>query len=393
MPDDHLRSCNESTRILYFADVEPGGLAEYAVQQSVAMQRAGAKVTILGLEHLRRKVESTCCGIRFVPLYDLPRVRTSWGNALRTIEVKLQRTMELCRLIEVEDFKYVLQTAYSEYFSPLWVPLLKQRVRDDVWFGVILHDPVRDFRMGPRMWHRYSIKKAYSYIDRVYTHGICDIETGLRRPPPVTYIPHGPYRYPVADDSISKADLKKQFGIPENARLLLCFGHIRDSKHLALVIESLAFLPNYHLLIAGREQSRGQRPAAWYQQLARQFGVQDRCHWRNEFIAETDVWRYFRAADLLSLLYKPSFCSASGVLSANVQFALPIIASGGEGPLKQNIRDYGLGLWLDDPSVTTVCNAIKEMAKLDLPADVWARFDRDHSWERNANLILESLPK
>jgi glycosyltransferase involved in cell wall biosynthesis len=383
----------KSNRILYFADVEPGGLAEYAIQQAAAIQRAGAKVTVLGLEHLRQKVESMCCEIRFLPLHDRPRARVSWINALRTIGVKRQRTIELRRLIEVEDFKYVLQTAYSEYFSPLWVPLLKQRLREDVWFGVILHDPVRDFRMGPRIWHHYTIKKAYSYIDRVYTHGICEIETGLRIPPPVTYIPHGPYRYPVADDLISKADLKKQFGIPEKAQVLLSFGHIRDSKHLALMIESLAFLPNHHLLVAGREQSSGQKPAAWYQQLAGQFGVQDRCHWHNEFIPATDVWRYFRAADLLSLLYKPSFRSASGVLSANVQFALPVIASGGEGPLKQNIRDYGLGMWLDAPSVASVCKAINDMSKLDLPADIWARFDRDNSWERNANLILESLAK
>jgi glycosyltransferase involved in cell wall biosynthesis len=56
----------------------------------------------------------------------------------------------------------VLLASYSEYLSPFWVwphwVLAK-------WFGVVyvanLHDPVRDYVVGPRWWHGLSVRMAY----------------------------------------------------------------------------------------------------------------------------------------------------------------------------------------------------------------------------------------
>jgi glycosyltransferase involved in cell wall biosynthesis len=56
----------------------------------------------------------------------------------------------------------VLLASYSEYLSPFWVwpHWIFSR-----WFGVIyvanLHDPVRDYVVGPKWWHDLSVAMAY----------------------------------------------------------------------------------------------------------------------------------------------------------------------------------------------------------------------------------------
>ncbi|MGA0094785.1 MAG: glycosyltransferase, partial [Chthoniobacterales bacterium] len=121
--------------------------------------------------------------------------------------------------------------------------------------------------------------------------------------------------------------------IPDDAQVLLSFGHIRDGKNLDQIIAALPLLPDAHLLVAGREQSGGQKPAAFYRELAATLGVADRCHWCTDYIPNTEVWKYFRASDVLMLTYSKDFRSASGVLNVNAQFGLPVMASAGGGPL------------------------------------------------------------
>jgi glycosyltransferase involved in cell wall biosynthesis len=176
--------------------------------------------------------------------------------------------------------------------------------------------------------------------------------------------------------------------IPEQAKVILAFGHIRDGKNLDQIIYALRKLQDVHLLVSGREQSGGERPVSFYQQLARELGVAERCHWHGGYVSEDEVWKYFRASDVLALIYSTNFRSASGVLNVNAQFRLPVIVSGGDGPLLKTTRKYGLGVVIDKPEAGLIASAFAQANSL---TSDWDRFASENSWETNAKLVAEAL--
>jgi hypothetical protein len=56
----------------------------------------------------------------------------------------------------------VLLASYCEYLSPVWVCLqLLAAKASGVTFVAVLHDPVRNFVVGPTWWHKLSVGMAY----------------------------------------------------------------------------------------------------------------------------------------------------------------------------------------------------------------------------------------
>lgn len=53
-----------------------------------------------------------------------------------------------------EGFRRVLMASYIEYLAPIWAPRLRNLSRSGIVFGAIVHDPVRDYVVGPSWWHR-----------------------------------------------------------------------------------------------------------------------------------------------------------------------------------------------------------------------------------------------
>ena len=145
------------------------------------------------------------------------------------------------------------------------------------------------------------------------------------------------------------------------------------------------------MLIAGREQSSCQRTVAWYQNLATSEGVADRCHWANEFIPESDIYKYFTSADLVALTYSSAFRSASGVLNVCSQFGLSVLASCGEGPLKTAVREYGLGEWVEPDQLEAIQDGLRVLLQHESSEPGWRRYVNQNCWSTNANLILQQI--
>ena len=84
---------------------------------------------------------------------------------------------------------------------------------------------------------------------------------------------------------------------------MLSFGHIRDGKNLDLAIRAMADYPSLYLIVAGKEQSSGQKPLSYYQNIARLLNVDDRCRWLYGYVPEENVGKLFLASDLVLLTY------------------------------------------------------------------------------------------
>ncbi|MEM0966360.1 MAG: glycosyltransferase [Verrucomicrobiota bacterium] len=363
-------------KLLYHCAYNEGGLARYALEQ----RRALAKE--VGIE---------CSAHKSVA----KKPRLHFPGKLGRVGLFLQTTIRDKRSLAHETRKripdWLLLSSWGEYLAPLWAHHFR-RLRDSgTRIAAIVHDPVRDYVRGPNWFHQASIRAAYSFVDAVFVHDASEISWGgLIKKPLVVEIPCGPF--PVPTGTTPRARLRADFNIPDGAFALLSFGHIRDAKNLDLILHALGKHSMVHLIVAGREQSGGQKPVEEYQQLATKLGVADRCHWFNEYIPEEDVWKYFTASDSVALTYSSDFRSASGVLNVNVQFRKPILASCGPSPLKTAVEKYNLGPWVEPDSSEEIERGLERILSTpNCPDARWEEYLNDNSWEENARRVVEAM--
>ena len=386
---------NGFVKLIYFAAVDEGGLSEYSIHQAAALAELGCDVIFLGRQHLQKGLEEKSPGIPFIPLAPEPDGKAALSRTwkvLRWIRRCRSEARQLAQTVEEYQATCVVIASYAEYFAPFWAGILRRIRSRGIRIGSVVHDPVRDFRVGPRWWHQWSVSLAYSFIDVAFVHDHGAIDTGWpERELRVSVIPHGLYQVPVPVPPPRRTLVRMELGIPPDAQVLLSFGHIRDGKNLDLAIRALPAFPNLHLLVVGREQSTTQKPVLYYQQLASELNVSDRCHWVNRFVSQFEVHRYFVASDAIVLLYSALFRSASGVLNNAAQFKLPVLASSGGGPLKEAVESYRLGLWVSPDCQNSVEKGLKQLLENGIQNSNWNQYCLDHDWRQNASLVIESL--
>lgn len=378
-------------RIAYFAPVGPGGLADYAVCQVRALTEAGCPVTCLAFDFMAPQIKAAAPEAEFVSLREVASSGGRVWRGLSWIRSLRANVQTLVQTVREREIRTVVISAFSEYFAPLWAGPLRKLAKQGTRFGVVVHDPVRDFVIGPKWWHRWSISQSYSFVHTAFVHDHCQLDTGTPSAPvDCCKVPHGPYPFSCPAERPVKSEIRSELQIPVEANVLLSFGHVRDGKNLDLIIRALPRFSDCHLLVAGREQSSAQRPVSWYQQLASDTGVANRCHWHNDFISESDVHRFFLAADFVVLLYSRDFRSASGVLNVCSQFGLPVLASSGVGPLKTVIDQYSLGEWVEPDSLEAVHEGLERLTNSSHGMN-WEDYLRDNSWRLNIALTLCAL--
>ena len=206
--------------------------------------------------------------------------------------------------------------------------------------------------------------------------------------------------------------------------VFLAFGQIRDGKNLDLFLRAMTQLPeNVKLLVAGKGDSGSSKPPEFYQNLAQELGVADRCRWDVRRIPEDELGDIFAACDVVLLTYSAKFRSASGVLNAAVSARKPVLASSGSGPLKTVVEKYHLGVFvepddlektlrgarmllysLSSPDTQNLDNrrspldscfllansdSTANTSGVQLPA--WEQYERENSWKVNANAIMNLI--
>ena len=360
--------------ILYFCSASYGGIADYAHHQAMALAGLGEEVVLL-------------CPIDFPHAAKHYQVRPElastqpqggrWANRFRIARTIFSHTSRLDEVIAELQPKQVLFATYSEYFAPFWAGKFRKWQEKGISFSAVVHDPVRDHVVGPKWWHESSLQSGYSFLSHGFVHE--DIEL----PTPTTIIPHGPFSFP--EPTQSPEAVRKHFGIPMGARLLLSFGHLRNNKNLSLILEALP--EEAHLLIAGSEAPSGQINSQTYRKQSEHLGISDRVHWDIAHISEASAADYFQASDVVMLTYDATFHSASGVLNVAAHYEKPIIVSSGSGPLQSLMTDYSLGHWCAPDSASAISSALA----LSMDHVDWSSYLADNSWAENARRVRAAL--
>ncbi|CAK6687004.1 glycosyltransferase [Synechococcus sp. CBW1107] len=381
--------------ILIFCTESFGGLADYAHFQAEALAVRGHPVLLLAP-----------AGFPFHSLHYrleiLPRVTVTlkwmnfrWLQQLATAATIFWQQRSLNRAIDVSGSRFVLFTSYSEYLAPFWAGRLRGWTRKGIQFAAVVHDPVRDYVVGPLWWHRFSIAEGYSFLSLAFVHAPIDLSTVRPQPQLRTIeIPHGPYPFPSGE--ARRDEVRLHLGVPEQATLLLSFGHLRDSKNLSLLLKAMVHVPQIWLLVAGPEATAGQWPSSQYQRLAERLGVAERCHWRIGYQPTERVGELFAASDGVLLTYAARFRSASGVLHLAGHYRVPVLASAGDGSMLNDVCRFDLGEVVTPDDLDALIIGLRRFHLKPFRPD-WDGYERASSWDRNAQLVatyfgLESQP-
>jgi glycosyltransferase involved in cell wall biosynthesis len=377
-------------KLTYWVEASHGGIFEYATQHARALAAEGLHIQFLCRKGVAPDLPDEIAVFDGLPSRRKPsRLKpVRWLNQLIDSRAVAAAPLKLYR---DHPFDYLLMDCFREYFSPFWVPKLRRLRREGVVSGVVSHDPVRDFVVGPKAWHRYCIRQAYSVFDDVFVHDAGEIDFGGGKPDCVRIhqIPHGPYAY-TAQPRPREA-VRRELGLGDGDLVMLAFGQIRDGKNLDACIRALKDLPErVKLLVAGKADSNSQKGAGFYRSLAEELGVENRCAWQIRYIENAEIPDLFSASDIVLLTYSKAFVSASGVFNTAMQFERPVIAAGGDGPMRKAVCQYHTGRWVDDPTPGAIAMAAME---LDPPAGVsgFADYRRDHSWETNARIVKQAV--
>ena len=186
---------SDSDSLVYYAPVEKGGLFDYAIEQIIALHEQGQEVVCVGSIELKPVLESRNCNIDFVGLPPKRSFKSKVGRLVAAIRSYRANVLTLVDVVKKLQSKRVLFTSFAEYFAPFWANPLNKLQRKGTSFGVVVHDPVRDFMLGPRWWHEMSIRRAYSFVDIAFLHEERRINTYGRHTLRTCVIPHRPVSY------------------------------------------------------------------------------------------------------------------------------------------------------------------------------------------------------
>ena len=377
-------------RLLYFSACSLSGLADYAREQANAICGQGVEVTLLTGPEFKSRPQDHYELLPQLPARQLFGSKTSrLSSRFATVRQILGNVHALSNFVTSSGCKHILCGSYAEYLAPLWSGQLRRLAGKGVVFGTVVHDPVRDYVVGPTWWHRRSVACAYSFLREAFVHEPVSLDTVQPMPRlRTTVIPHGPYNFP--PPAKSRETTRKELNIPVDARVLLSFGGIRDGKNLDLTLPVLAKFPDVFLIVAGMEQSQGQKPVSFYQQLAAKLGVANRCRWVVRFLGEEEIGNFFNAADLILLTYSRNFRSASGVLNVAARYRKLCLASSGHSNLERVVKDYNLGIWVKPDSERAITEGMFALFSKP-PFPDWKRYEEDNSWTRNAQLVIDKM--
>jgi len=156
-------------------------------------------------------------------------------------------------------------------------------------------------------------------------------ESGLRsarerfpelRDLPGSVVPHGHYRGEYPDNK--RAGCRERLGIPENAKVVLFFGWIREYKNVPGLIAAFRGLNDSDaaLCLAGREfpKSGTSKSGGSVRELA---SGDTRIHLHLRHVPNEEVQTYFGAADLVALPYREILNSGTALLA--LSFNRPVL--------------------------------------------------------------------
>ena len=173
----------------------------------------------------------------------------------------------------------------------------------------------------------------------------------LRPDIPHTVLPHPIYTH--FGPRLPRAEAERILGLPAGRRTLLFFGLIREYKGLDILLRAFDLLDSrYQLVIAGEPYGSFDK----YRRLIDEGRDPASVHVFPDYIRDSEVKRYFSAADLTVLPYRSA--TQSGISSVSNHFDVPMVVTA-VGGLRETVGERGTGIVCESTSPECIADAIR----------------------------------
>jgi D-inositol-3-phosphate glycosyltransferase len=240
--------------------------------------------------------------------------------------------------------------------------------------------------------NRLTLRIQYHLTDHIFVHTdkmkseLTD-EFGVPESR-VTIIPYG-INNAIPQTKLSSTEARRQLGLRDTEKTLLFFGQITPYKGLDYLVSAFqkksAERDDYRLIIAGRAKPGREEYWRTIEEAIQKDVSCGRILARAEFIPDSEIEVYFKAADILVLPYRHIY--QSGILFIGYSFGLPVLAAD-VGSLKEEIVEGETGFVFKPDDPTDLATAIDRYFTSDLFANLISRrkeiqafANRRHSWD------------
>jgi len=337
------------SKIILIGSAHPyrGGLAAYNERLAEALQEAGHEVTIYTFT------------LQY-PNFLFPgktQFTTEAASAKITIKRKVNSINPLNWIIVGNEIKRLKpDILLIKYWLPFMGPCfgtiarLAKKNRHTKVISILDNVVPHEKRVGDVAFTKYYIGSSDAFIGMSQT--VLDDLKLFDNKKPSAFNPH-----PLFDNfgkPVPKEQAKQLLGLDAGTNYMLFFGFIRDYKGLDLLLEAFADERlqklKLKLIIAGEFYSDKKK----YDDLIDNYNLKDRLVLKTDFIPDSEVYKYFCAADIVVQPYKHA--TQSGVTQIAYQFNKPMIVTN-VGGLAEIVPDGKAG-YVVEPSPTAIANAI-----------------------------------
>jgi len=178
-----------------------------------------------------------------------------------------------------------------------------------------------EVRIGDKLLSKYFVKSVDGFI--AMSQSVKEDLKLFDKTKPCTLSPHP--LYDNFGEAMSKEKAYELLNLDKSKKYLLFFGFIRDYKGLDILLEAMnnedIKKSNIKLIVAG-EYYTDSKP---YYEIIEKHKLHDKLVLKTDFIADSDVAKYFCAADIIVQPYKTA--TQSGVTQIAYHFNKPMIVT------------------------------------------------------------------
>jgi glycosyltransferase involved in cell wall biosynthesis len=300
----------------------------YAVELAVALAATGASVDFIGDKTLDCPELHVTPRLSFLDFKGIKRsgtfarrIASLFSYYVRVVRYAASSDSGVFHILWNNRLEFVDRTLLTCYYK-----LMRKKV---VLTAHNVNQAKRD--RNDSILNRLTLKWQYRLIDHLFVHTrkmkdelVQDF--GVHEDA-VTIVNH-PINTAFPNTALTPAEARRRLAIPENAKVLLFFGRISPYKGLEYLVTAFQELvkadPEFRLIIAGQPKKGNEGYLAGIYAGVREADRQ-RIILRGEFIPDSDIELYMKAADVLVLPYTD--IAQSGVLFLAHTFGLPVVAA------------------------------------------------------------------
>jgi D-inositol-3-phosphate glycosyltransferase len=304
-------------------------------------------------------------------------------------------------------FQYIL-TAKPTVFHILWnnkLPVVDRTLL--MWFyklagkKVVLtaHNVNAGRRDSRDSWlNRTTLKCQYKLADHIFVHTkkmkhelVCEFDVEANK---ITVIPYG-INNAVPFSELTRKEARRKLGLRNDEKAILFFGAIKQYKgldDLVAAFQQIAARGDYRLIIAGERKKGYEEYWQSIQQMIQRDPSREKVLQKIEFIPDSEIEIYFRAADVAVLPYTEIF--QSGILFLAYAYGLPVIATD-VGSFSEDIVEGKTGLICKPRDPGDLAITIQRYFKTELYRALEHRHQeiRDYALSRHSWSIVADLTR